>query len=144
MDVISTAMRLRLHTDAGLRPARAGHRLDEAVVSFVISGMNGEIVREGAMSIGPATVNEAEYSGVILGLYNCHVMGADEVEAFSDSRLIVCQINGDYKLKAKNLLPYRQEVVRMANEIGKVTFIWIPREKNKHADSLTRTYSEEA
>jgi probable phosphoglycerate mutase len=137
-------MKLRLHIDGGVRgttpSTTGGAYAGRASIGFVIHDLDGVIICSGGMLIGQATVNEAEYSGLISGLYNCHLLGAKEVEVYSDSKLIVGHMTGAYAVKAGNLMPYWREAQMLVIQIGKVSFTWVPREQNKLADRITEDY----
>lgn len=137
-------MRLRLHIDGGVRgvtkETTGGPYAGRAAIGFVISDMDGVIVRDGGMLIGQATVNECEYSALITGLYNCVLLEATEVMVYSDSKLVVHQMDGSYKLKATHLLPYRDEAREIAGQFSKVTYNWVPRAQNKQADHITEIF----
>ena len=93
-----------------------------------------------AIFIGTATNNQAEYRAVIEALrwVRKNVAEPDlEIECFLDSELIVEQLNQRYKLKNEGLKPLFWEVRDQVMQLGgKVTFKYIPREKNKEADRL--------
>jgi ribonuclease HI len=92
--------------------------------------------------IGEATNNEAEYRAVIFALKKTkHLFGKEksknlEIEIKSDSELLVNQLNGQFKIKEKNLQPLFLEVWNLKQDFAKVDFVQIPREENKQADLL--------
>jgi len=73
-------------------------------------------------STKPHTNNEAEYLAVLQAV----IGGATEV--YSDSQLVVKQLNGEYKVNKPELLYLHNEVLKRSN--GKVKFVWVPRENN--------------
>ena len=90
------------------------------------------------------TNNEAEYSGLILGLE--HLVGTTKGRKMSivvhgDSKLVIEQMSGNWKINAENLRSLNviaQELVQTLKNNGlTVEFKWIPREKNKEADALS-------
>lgn len=93
--------------------------------------------------IGYSTNNEAEYQAIIFGLKKAkRILGKKvakdaKVECFSDSKLLVNQLNGKYKIKEKTLFPLFIEVWNLKIDFGDVKFIYLEREKNK-ADSLVK------
>ena len=103
--------------------------------------MDDTVIRRGGMFIGETTVNEAEYSALITGLYNARLMGATEVEAYSDSQLIVNQMRGTWACREKRLQEFKAEAEIEVAQFDVVEFTWIPREKNQLADSLTREHA---
>jgi len=95
----------------------------------------GRVLAERAERIGVATNNVAEYRGLIAGLelYNEHAAGAD-LEVRMDSKLVVEQMAGRWKVKHPSMRPLALEANRMAPPGTRWT--WVPRERNKHADRL--------
>ena len=95
----------------------------------------GEVIAERAECIGVATNNVAEYRGLIAGLelYQEHSPDAD-LEVRMDSKLVVEQMSGNWKIKHPDMKPLAMAAHRLA-PFGTV-YTWIPREQNKHADRL--------
>jgi broad specificity phosphatase PhoE/ribonuclease HI len=95
----------------------------------------GAVIAETAETIGVATNNVAEYRGLIAGLelYHDHAPDA-ELEVRMDSKLVVEQMSGRWKIKHPDMKPLASAAHRLA-PFG-TTFTWIPREQNKHADRL--------
>lgn len=95
----------------------------------------GEVIAEDGTTIGVATNNVAEYSGLIAGLRMADELapGAD-VEVRMDSKLVVEQMSGRWKIKHPSMRPLAQEAGRLAP--SGTTYTWVPREQNKHADRL--------
>ena len=96
----------------------------------------GDVLRELAEHIGTASNNVAEYRGLIAGLAAVRELdpGAS-VEARLDSKLVVEQMSGRWKIKH----PDMQVLALRARDTlppAQVTYTWVPREKNKHADRL--------
>src|SRR5665811_2207083 len=95
----------------------------------------GEIIAERGECVGKASNNVAEYRGLIAGLelYNEHTPEAD-LEVRMDSKLVVEQMSGNWKIKHPDMKPLAMAAHRLA-PFG-TTYTWIPREENKHADRL--------
>ena len=102
--------------------------------------MDNTVLRKSGMHIGETTVNEAEYSALICGLYNARRMGATEVEVYSDSQLIVNQMKGAWMCRSGPLQAFKTEAEVAVAEFDTVEFNWIPRDQNQLADSMTREY----
>ena len=96
---------------------------------------SGELIAERAEAIGIATNNVAEYRGLIAGLelYQEHTPDA-ELEVRMDSKLVVEQMSGRWKIKHPDMKPLALAANRLAP--SGTTYRWIPREQNKHADAL--------
>jgi len=107
-----------------------------AGLGVYITEDDGTLVHEIAKGIGEATNNVAEYSALVAGLDWCAANGANEVQVRADSDLIVKQMNGLYKVKAKNLMRLHRRARELASSIGQVTFQHVRREFNTEADRL--------
>ena len=95
----------------------------------------GRVLAERAERIGVASNNVAEYRGLIAGLelYREHADGAD-LEVRMDSKLVVEQMSGRWKIKHPAMRPLALEANRLAP--ARTRYTWVPREQNKHADRL--------
>lgn len=124
--------RVIVEADGGSRgnPGPAGYG---AVVRDAVSG---EVLAERRDSLGRTTNNVAEYRGLIAGLRAAAELGATSVAVRMDSKLVVEQMSGRWQVKHEGLRPLAREAVALRDGFAKVTFEWIPRERNKHADRL--------
>ena len=95
----------------------------------------GAVIAERGERIGVATNNVAEYRGLIAGLelYREYAEGAD-LEVRLDSKLVVEQMAGNWKIKHPSMRPLAVEANKLA-PFG-TRFVWVPREQNKEADRL--------
>ena len=95
----------------------------------------GEVIAERGESIGIETNNVAEYRGLIAGLELAaeHAPGA-EIEVRMDSKLVVEQMAGNWKIKHPSMKPLALEAKRLAP--SGTTYTWVPRGENVHADRL--------
>lgn len=122
---------VELYTDGGARgnPGVAGG-------GFVIF-KNGSKVHEGSEFFGHKTNNQSEYLALRLGLREAYEQFAEaKVDCYMDSELIVKQMNGEYKVKNKDLKPIYEEVRRIADQFKQFTVRHIDRSQNKLADEL--------
>ena len=123
---------LIIHTDGGSRnnPGPAG-------VGIVIKCGN-ETLAEISEFLGTATNNAAEYTAVIRALEWCAAHGlTKESLAFKlDSKLVVEQVQGNWKIKEPSLRPLVARVRELAVMFPSVSFAHIPREENTEADQL--------
>jgi probable phosphoglycerate mutase len=125
--------RLIVAADGGSRgnPGPAGYGV------VVLDAGTGEVLAEEQASIGRATNNVAEYRGLIAGLQAAaRVAPGAAAEVRMDSRLVVEQMSGRWKIKHPDLLPLAEAAREAAGQLGPVTYTWVPRERNKHADRL--------
>jgi ribonuclease HI len=86
--------------------------------------------------LGQTTNNVAEYRALLLALERAEEAGADDVEIRSDSRLLVEQLRGNFKVRAEHLKPLLAESVLRAKRFRKFSISHIPREQNMRADRL--------
>lgn len=107
-----------------------------ASFGVVARDSEGKVVSELKGYIGIATNNIAEYSALIRALEYALERGGVELEIRSDSKLLVEQMNGRYKVKSPNLLGFWQRAVSLTKKIGFVRIVHIPRSQNSEADRL--------
>ena len=120
-----------VYTDGGARgnPGPAG--------SGVYSPEMGEFKKY----LGVATNNQAEYHALLMAFeagveYKQKHPEVDTLNCFLDSELIVKQMNGEYKVKNKELQKYFVKIWNLKSEFKYVTFTHVYRENNKEADRL--------
>jgi probable phosphoglycerate mutase len=121
-----------VEADGGSRgnPGPAGYG------AVVRDKLTGETLAERKGFIGVATNNVAEYQGLIAGLRAAAELHAETVDVRMDSKLVVEQMSGRWKIKHPSMQPLAREAQEVARAFGKVAYEWIPRERNKHADRL--------
>ncbi|ROV65440.1 bifunctional RNase H/acid phosphatase [Streptomyces globisporus] len=134
---MSVARQVVVEADGGSRgnPGPAGYG------AVVIDPATGEALAEAAEYIGVATNNVAEYRGLIAGLTAAKALFPDAGDALRvhvrmDSKLVVEQMSGRWKIKHP---PDMKPLAARAAAIlppASVTYEWIPRAQNKHADRL--------
>jgi ribonuclease H / adenosylcobalamin/alpha-ribazole phosphatase len=107
-----------------------------AGIGAVVATPDGRVLAEIAEGIGVATNNVAEYRAAIAGLARARELGGRVLLVRSDSRLLVEQLAGRYRVKNPTLIKLHLEVRRLMQEFDSVWFEHVPREQNKHADKL--------
>ncbi|MFY1672416.1 bifunctional RNase H/acid phosphatase [Plantactinospora sp. WMMB334] len=124
--------RVVVEADGGARgnPGPAGFG------AVVRDAATGEVLAERSESIGVATNNVAEYRGLIAGLEAAREAGASGVEVRMDSKLVVEQMAGRWQIKNPGLRPLAAQAAGLVRRFDTVTYTWIPRERNRHADAL--------
>lgn len=126
---------MKLYTDGGARgnpgPAAFGF------VIFSDEDDREPIHRHGE-KIGKNTNNVAEYRGLIEGLKECRRRGIDRILCFSDSQLLVNQVNGLWRVKHPGLRPYHEDVASLKKCFKSFSIAYVPREfsKIRMADKL--------
>ncbi|MEU1775495.1 bifunctional RNase H/acid phosphatase [Streptomyces sp. NPDC012842] len=126
--------RLVVEADGGSRgnPGPAGYG------AVVLDPLDTATLAEAAEYIGVATNNVAEYRGLIAGLKAVRDLFPDtpvQVRVRMDSKLVVEQMSGRWKIKHPDMKPLAEEAARIL-PASSVTYEWIPRAENKHADRL--------
>jgi probable phosphoglycerate mutase len=101
-----------------------------------ITDEDGKVVAEVAEGIGVATNNVAEYTAAIRGLERARELGATRVLLRSDSRLLIEQLAGRWKVKHPTLQRLHYEARSLIKEFEDVRFEHVRRERNVEADAL--------
>ncbi|MEB3020905.1 bifunctional RNase H/acid phosphatase [[Mycobacterium] crassicus] len=133
-------MKVVVEADGGSRgnPGPAGYG------AVVWSADRADVLAEAKEAIGVATNNVAEYRGLVAGLTEAARLGAAEVAVFMDSKLVVEQMAGRWKVKHPDLIPLFTRARELASKFDHVRYTWIPREKNSHADRLANAAMDAA
>ncbi|MFD6532821.1 bifunctional RNase H/acid phosphatase [Streptomyces sp. NPDC060184] len=134
---MTSSHQLVVEADGGSRgnPGPAGYG------AVVVDPATGETLAEAAEYIGIATNNVAEYRGLIAGLRAAKALfpeaadGSVRVHVRMDSKLVVEQMSGRWKIKHPDMKPLAAEAATVFPPSA-VTYEWMPRERNKHADRL--------
>ncbi|MEO8330744.1 MAG: reverse transcriptase-like protein, partial [Candidatus Nanopelagicales bacterium] len=124
--------RLILEADGGSR----GNPGPAAYGTVIRDADTGELLFEEGATLGIDTNNVAEYQGLVAGLRAASDINPEaEIEARLDSKLIVEQMSGRWKIKHENMRRLALEA-REAFPASQVRYKWVPREQNKAADAL--------
>ena len=127
----ATPARVVVEADGGSRgnPGRAAYG------ALLRDAVTGEVMGEACQTIGVETNNVAEYRGLIAGLQLAGAFAPDAaVEVRMDSRLVIEQMAGRWKVKHPAMRPLAVAARALARRVD--TWTWIPREQNKAADIL--------
>ncbi len=122
---------LIMEADGGSR----GNPGPAAYGTVVREGSTGRLLAERADYLGITTNNVAEYTGLLTGLLFCATLGDVRVDVRLDSKLVVEQMTGRWKIKHGNMRELAMQV-RAAINPAFVRYQWIPREQNRDADRL--------
>jgi len=133
-----------VYADGGSRgnPGPAG-------VGVFITNAQDQLIKKYSQAIGEKTNNEAEYEAVIFALQKIkHLFGKQktrdlEIEIRVDSELVARQLAGKYKIMEEKLFPLFIKIWNLKMDFGHISFIEIPREKNKEADRLANEAMDE-
>ncbi|MCY7397114.1 MAG: bifunctional RNase H/acid phosphatase [Nocardioides sp.] len=126
-----TARPVVVEVDGGSR----GNPGPAAYGAVLRNAETGAVIAESAQRLGAATNNVAEYSGLVTGLRLAvaHAPGSD-VEVRMDSRFVVEQMSGRWKIKHTDMRLLAMQATELAPP--GTTYTWVPRERNGHADRL--------
>ncbi len=132
--------KLLIYTDGASRgnPGPAG-------IGIVICDESGKIVKEYEEFIGTATNNIAEYRALIKALELAGIFSINKIDCFSDSELMVKQLNGEYRVKNEKLGKLFLQVREKEKRFEKVNYFHVPREEDliKRADKLANRAIDE-
>ena len=125
-------MNLKIHIDGGARgnpgPAATGVVIHDAD--------DDAPIHEAGYFLGKTTNNVAEYSGLIHALEIAARLKAASLDIYSDSQLMVRQINGQYRVKNQGLKPLFAKARRLLDGFDRWTITDVRRERNTRADEL--------
>ncbi len=107
-----------------------------AAIGATIKDEQGRLITSISQPIGRATNNQTEYRAIIAALEKAVSLGASQIDMYSDSELVVRQINGQYRVKNASLKPLYQQVKQLQNQLAGFTITHVPRQQNTEADSL--------
>lgn len=133
-------MKVIVEADGGSRgnPGPAGYG------AVVWAADRSTVLAEGKQAIGRATNNVAEYRGLIAGLEEAARLGATEVLVLMDSKLVVEQMSGRWRVKHPDLAKLHAQARALVAGFGRVGYNWVPREKNAYADRLANEAMDRA
>jgi len=134
-----------IYTDGGSR-GNPG----PSALGVVFENEKGQVLKEYGQTLGEMTNNQAEYQAVIFALKKLKSLIGGQaaqkatVEIRSDSELLVSQLQGKYKILDEKIQPLFILVWNLKLDYKKVSFVLIPREKNKKADFLANEALDQA
>lgn len=107
---------------------------------FIIKARGGAVLHEEGERIGVTTNNVAEYTAVLKAfeyiVKRYFRKAPHKIEVVADSRLIVEQLAGRFKIKSAHLIPIFQKIKAMEFDLGHVSYRSVPRAENFIADRL--------
>ncbi len=125
-------MRVVIEADGGSRgnPGPAGFG------AVVRTADRSTVLAESKQAISWATNNVAEYRALIAGLDDAVNLGATEADVFMDSKLVVEQMSGRWKVRHPDLVELHAQARKLASRFDRISYAWVPRDRNSHADRL--------
>ncbi|MFC1556630.1 ribonuclease HI family protein [candidate division KSB1 bacterium] len=109
-----------------------------AAIGVVLDTEDGNNLQEASEVIGTATNNVAEYEAMLYGLRLAAQFNPVKLTVYSDSELLVRQINGEYKAKKPELCERLQKAHELLDTFREVRVLHIRRDKNRRADTLAK------
>ncbi|KKO00750.1 hypothetical protein LCGC14_0125240 [marine sediment metagenome] len=97
---------------------------------------DGVVLFQGGYFLGDATNNVAEYTALLKGLARAAELAPEAIEVFSDSELLVRQMNGEYRVRNTRLRELFHKANTLCRDLRQVSFNHIRREQNTQADAL--------
>ena len=135
--IMKSESKLIIYTDGGSR-GNPG----PAALGIVIQDTSGKLIKEYGEALGVRTNNEAEYEAVIFALKKVKALFGKEktktmaLDVRMDSELVMKQLTGQYKVEEEKLFPLFIKIWNLKMDFGSITFMYVPREKNKDADRM--------
>lgn len=120
-----------MHVDGGCRPTNPG----PAGIAVVIDLAKKQYVL--ARPVGIKTNNQAEYMALIVGIKYAHTLGANGIDIYCDSKLIVNQMQDRWHVSERHLADFRHEARALLDTFFTKNWdlTWVKRDKNKLADA---------
>jgi ribonuclease HI len=129
---------LHIHIDGASRgnPGEAGF-------GVFVSRPDGTEVAGLYGYLGRATNNVAEYQALLHALRYAVAQGVRRVRVYSDSELVVRQMDGTYRVKHKDMVPLHREARALLERFEEAQLAHVPREQNREADRLANRALDE-
>ena len=105
-------------------------------VGLVLTSPRKVVIEKSLKLDFPATNNEAEYETLLEGMAIVQRMGGKSIKLFSNSRLVVGQVRGEFEAKDERMQGYLSQVKSMQSKFDSFDLLHVPRSGNAHADSL--------
>lgn len=135
---LPSSKHVRVYSDGAARgnpgPAGAG---------AVVTDATGRPLARLGRFLGRQTNNHAEYMGVLIGLEAAKEMGAEQVDVFADSQLMIRQLEGKFQVKSATLRPLFEQARGLLRQFPRYTLTHIPREENGAADEMSNRAIDE-
>ncbi|KAL0449271.1 UNVERIFIED_CONTAM: hypothetical protein Slati_1483500 [Sesamum latifolium] len=108
---------------------------------IVITSPQGEDLEFTVKFDFKAFINEAEYEALVVGMKIAHEARTRHLLTYSDSQMVVKQVEGIYEAKEENMVQYLQQIAKLKTSFKSFQIIQIPREENVKADCLSKLAS---
>jgi ribonuclease HI len=110
-----------------------------ACYAFIVKDKENTIQREYGRAAYDSTNNVAEYTAIIKALEWLFANNYENENIIirGDSRLVINQIKGEFKIKATKIIPLYHKAMSLISKFNNLEVEWVPREQNKEADRLS-------
>lgn len=130
-----------VYTDGACEPKNPG---GHGVGGWVIKTRHDFLISKGAIDLGcgPEMTNNISEYGAVYGALQALLdegAGGQSVTIMTDSKLVVEQLNDNWKCNHDHLRAWRDKIWNLVEHFGEVSFQWIPREENEEADEMSRS-----
>ncbi len=115
-----------------------------AGAGFVLTSPDKTVVVERAIPLEETTVGVAEYRALIAGLSEALSRGIRRVHVYSDSQFMCRQLQGKYKVRAKNIRPLHEWACRLIGQFEDFQIEHTARDGNQRADALAKQAAQQA
>ncbi|UCD84149.1 MAG: ribonuclease HI family protein [Deltaproteobacteria bacterium] len=115
----------------------------ESGAAAILKDGSGKVLGKTSKYLGEATNNVAEYQALLLGLKEAKKLGAKKISIYSDSELLIKQMEGEYRVKSESLKDLFRKAIKELKKFPQTAFSHIPRENNKEADKLANRAIDE-
>ena len=105
-------------------------------VGLVLKSPEKVIIEKSLRLDFSASSNEFKYEVLMMGMAMVQRMGGKSVKFFSDSRLVINQVKGEFEAKDERMQGYLSQVKCLQSEFESFDLLHIPKSGNAHADSL--------
>ncbi|CAL9031392.1 unnamed protein product [Prunus brigantina] len=140
--LVVSARRLRPYFQAHTIHVLTNHPLRQGCGAGLVLISPDKVVLEYALRFKfHASNNEAEYEALLAGLRLAKEMGARQIQIFSDSQLVVHQVNQNFTAKDVSMTAYLQHTRHLLTTFNAYLISQVPRSENSHADALARLAS---
>jgi len=138
MDIFPRVEKVTVYADGGSR-GNPG----QSASGYVIFDDHKRMLVHRGIYLGITTNNQAEYAALKSALEEAKTLGAQEVEVFMDSLLVINQMKGIFKVKNRDLWPIHDAIKQLCQQFRQVRFTQVPREMNKLADAAVNQALDE-
>jgi ribonuclease HI len=110
-----------------------------ACIAIILKSERGEVLERFSRILNYATNNQAEYLAVLRALELALKYSRGKVEVFTDSKLLVKQLNGEFRIRNEKLLKLIKEIKLLELLFEKVSYFHVKEKKNREVHKLAKS-----